>query len=61
MYFKGDPVIPVDSVGGTLVPPALQADTVLHEDPQDIADAGFQGPYRTMEFDFILKTQLTVP
>ncbi|MFD7282845.1 hypothetical protein ACFV80_39045 [Streptomyces sp. NPDC059862] len=57
IYFKGDPVIPVDFVGGTLAPPALQADTVLHEDPEDIAQHGFQSPYRTMEFDFILKTR----
>ncbi|MEV4364894.1 hypothetical protein [Nonomuraea sp. NPDC049625] len=56
IYFKGDPVIPVDFVGGTLAPPALQADTVLHEDPEDIAEHGFQGPYRTMAFDFLLKT-----
>ncbi|MEH0525619.1 dioxygenase family protein [Streptomyces stelliscabiei] len=57
VYFKGDPVIPVDFVGGTLAPPALQADTVLHEDPKDMATAGFQGPYRSMEFDFVLKTR----
>jgi len=57
IYFKGDPVIPVDFVGGTLAPPALQADTLLHEDPEDIAGQGFQGPYRTMRFDFILKTR----
>ncbi|MDX2548649.1 hypothetical protein ACOT81_44715 [Streptomyces sp. WI04-05B] len=57
VYFKGDPVIPVDFVGGTLAPPALQADTVLHEDPKDTAAAGFQGPYRSMEFDFVLKTR----
>ncbi|MFE3032975.1 hypothetical protein ACFXKY_15190 [Streptomyces canus] len=56
IYFKGDPVIPVDFVGGTKAPASLQADTVLHEDPQDIAEAGFQGPYRTSEFDFVLKT-----
>lgn len=57
VYFKGDPVIPVDFVGGTLAPPALQADTVLHEDPKDMATSGFQGPYRSMEFDFVLKTR----
>lgn len=57
IYFKGDPVIPVDFVGGTLAPPALQADTLLHEDPEDIAGHGFQSPYRTMRFDFVLKTR----
>lgn len=57
IYFKGDPVIPVDFVGAKLAHPALQADTVLHEDPEDMADAGFPGPYRTMEFDFLLKTR----
>jgi catechol 1,2-dioxygenase len=36
---------------------ALQADTVLHEDPADIAEHGFQQPYRSAEFDFILKTR----
>ncbi|MGW4939789.1 dioxygenase family protein [Streptomyces sp. NPDC004166] len=56
-YFTGDPVIPVDLVGSQLAHPALQADTVLHEDPQDIAEHGFQSPYRTAEFDFILKTR----
>ncbi|MGY0065054.1 dioxygenase family protein [Streptomyces sp. LZ34] len=57
IYFKGDPVIPVDFVGGTLAPTALQADTILREDPEDIAEHGFKGPYRTMGFDFILKTR----
>ncbi|MCZ0999513.1 hypothetical protein O1M63_17645 [Streptomyces mirabilis] len=57
IYFKGDPVIPVDFVGGTLAPASLQADTVLHEDPEQISEAGFQSPYRTMEFDFVLKTR----
>ncbi|MGW5064404.1 dioxygenase family protein [Streptomyces sp. NPDC004096] len=57
IYFKGDPVIPVDFVGGTLAPPALQADTIVHEDAEGIAEHGFEGPYRTMEFDFILKTR----
>ncbi|MGW6498596.1 dioxygenase family protein [Nonomuraea angiospora] len=57
IYFRGDPVIPVDFVGPNLAHPALQADTVLHEDPHDIAEHGFHGPYRTAEFDFILKTR----
>lgn len=57
IYFKGDPVIPVDFVGSKLAHPALQADTALHENPEDIAAHGFQGPYRTMEFDFVLKTR----
>lgn len=55
-YFSGDPVIPVDFVGPKMAHPALQADTVLHENPEDIAAHDFQGPYRTAEFDFILKT-----
>ncbi|MEU6353587.1 hypothetical protein ABZ896_30395 [Streptomyces sp. NPDC047072] len=57
IYFKGDPVIPVDFVGAKLAHPALQADTTLHEDPKDIAEAGFEVPYRTMEFDFVLKSR----
>ncbi|KOU66885.1 hypothetical protein ADK57_18185 [Streptomyces sp. MMG1533] len=61
IYFKGDPVIPVDFAGGKKAPLSLQADTVLHEDPEDIAAAGFQGPYRTMEFDFVLKTRTSRP
>ncbi|MCX4593737.1 hypothetical protein OG819_29485 [Streptomyces sp. NBC_01549] len=32
------------------------SDTVLHDDPKDIAAHGFKAPYRTMEFDFLLKT-----
>ncbi|MBD9727335.1 hypothetical protein [Streptomyces caniscabiei] len=57
VYFKGDPVIPVDFVGAKIAHPALQGDTVLHEDPEDIAEAGFEVPYQTMEFDFVLKTR----
>lgn len=57
IYFKGDPVIPVDFVDGTKAPLSLQADTVLHKDPAGIAAAGLQGPYRTAEFDFVLKTR----
>ncbi|WP_060887920.1 hypothetical protein [Streptomyces caniscabiei] len=57
VYFKGDPVIPVDFVGSKLAHPRLQADTELHEDARDIAAAGFEVPYRTMEFDFHLKTR----
>ncbi|MPY48830.1 dioxygenase family protein [Streptomyces acidicola] len=57
IYFKGDPVIPVDFVGGTLAPPALQADTVLHEDTDAVTPHGLQVPFRTMEFDFLLKTR----
>ncbi|MEU6379350.1 hypothetical protein [Streptomyces sp. NPDC046909] len=59
VYFHGDPVIPVDFVGAALAPAALQATTVLHEDPQDIAAHGFPSPYRTMEFDFTLKTRIS--
>ncbi|MEW1648548.1 hypothetical protein [Streptomyces sp. NPDC091219] len=57
IYFKGDPVIPVDFLGAKIAHPALQADTTLHEDPKRIAEAGFEGPYRSMEFDFPLKTR----
>jgi hypothetical protein len=57
IYFKGDLVIPVDYVGAKIAHPALQADTSLHEDPEDIAGHGFRGPYRTMDFDFLLKTR----
>ncbi|MFC8140873.1 hypothetical protein ACFUKV_03735 [Streptomyces paradoxus] len=57
IYFQGDPVIPVDFVGPNLAHPDLQAPTVLHNDPQDIAANGFAGPYKTAEFDFILKTR----
>ncbi|MGX1675580.1 dioxygenase family protein [Streptomyces sp. NPDC055400] len=56
IYFTGDPVIPVDFVGPKIAQPALQADSVLNDDPKDIAEQGFQGPYNTAEFDFILKT-----
>ncbi|WP_052745394.1 hypothetical protein [Streptomyces sp. WM6386] len=57
IYFKGDPVIAVDFVGAKVAHPALQADTSLHEDLEDIAGHGFQGPYRRMDFDFVLKTR----
>ncbi len=57
VYFTGDPVIPVDFVGPNIAQPVLQADSVLHDDPADIAAHGFDGPYRTAEFDFVLKTR----
>ncbi|WP_406340513.1 hypothetical protein [Streptomyces sp. NBC_01578] len=57
VYFTGDPVIPVDFVGPNIAQPALQADSVLHDDPADIAAQGFDGPYRTAEFDFVIKTR----
>ncbi|WP_194236285.1 hypothetical protein [Streptomyces acidicola] len=42
---------------GAPAPPALQADTVLHEGPEDVAEHGFESPYGGTEFDFILKTR----
>ncbi|MFF7446046.1 MULTISPECIES: hypothetical protein [unclassified Streptomyces] len=61
IYFKGDPVIPVDFVGAKKAPLSLQADSVLHENPQDVAGAGFQNPYRTLEFDSVLKAHTPAP
>ncbi|MFB7755693.1 hypothetical protein ACFC18_39775 [Streptomyces sp. NPDC056121] len=49
-------MIPVDFVGPNIAQPVLQADSVLHDDPAAIAAHGFNGPYRTTKFDFILKT-----
>ncbi|WP_052744451.1 dioxygenase family protein [Streptomyces odonnellii] len=57
IYFTGDPVIPVDFVGPKMAHPALLANTVLHGEPEDIAAHGFTGPYRTAQFDFVLKTR----
>lgn len=57
VYFAGDPVIPVDFVGPKIAAPSLQADTVLHEDPEEIAANGFGGPFNTAIFDFVLKTR----
>jgi catechol 1,2-dioxygenase len=57
VYFAGDPVIPVDFVGSKIAAPSLQADTVLHDDPGEIAAHGFDGPYNTAVFDFVLKTR----
>ena len=57
VYFAGDPVIPVDFVGPKIAAPSLQADTVLHEDPETIAAHGFEGPFNTAVFDFVLKTR----
>jgi catechol 1,2-dioxygenase len=56
VYFAGDPVIPVDFVGPKIAAPSLQATTARHEDPQDIAAHGFDGPFNTAVFDFVLKT-----
>jgi len=56
IYFAGDPVIPIDVVGPYFAAPSLQADTVRHEDPEDIAAHGFRGPFNTAVYDFILKT-----
>jgi catechol 1,2-dioxygenase len=57
VYFAGDPVIPVDFVGPKIAAPSLQATTARHEDPQDIAAHGFDGPFNTAIFDFVLKTR----
>jgi catechol 1,2-dioxygenase len=57
VYFAGDPVIPVDFVGPKIAAPSLQADTVRHDDPQDIAAHGFDGPFHTAVFDFVVKTR----
>jgi catechol 1,2-dioxygenase len=57
VYFSGDPVIPVDFVGPKIAAPSLQADTVLHTDPDDIAAHGFDGPFNTAVFDFFVKTR----
>src|SRR5207302_7538516 len=57
VYFAGDPVIPVDFVGPKIAAPSLQADTVRHEDSEDIAAHGFGAPFNTALFDFVLKTR----
>jgi catechol 1,2-dioxygenase len=57
VYFAGDPVIPVDFVGPKIAAPSLQATTARHEDPRDIAAHGFDGPFNTAVFDFVLKTR----
>lgn len=57
VYFAGDPVIPLDFVGSKIAAPSLQADTVLHDDPDDIAAHGFTQPFNTAVFDFVLKTR----
>jgi catechol 1,2-dioxygenase len=57
VYFTGDPVIPIDFVGPKIAGPSLQADTVRHNDPDDIAAHGFSRPFNTAAFDFILKTR----
>ena len=56
-YFTGDPAIPHDFVGPKIASPSLQADTVLHDDPDDIAAHGFTKPFNTATFDFIVKTR----
>ncbi|HLU54796.1 MAG TPA: hypothetical protein VKZ81_04990 [Pseudonocardia sp.] len=57
IYFAGDPVIPLDIIGPYVVPPSAQADLVLHDDPEDIAAHGFDRPFHTAVFDFVLKTR----
>jgi catechol 1,2-dioxygenase len=57
VYFAGDPVIPIDFVGPKIAAPSLQATTIRHDDPQDIAAHGFNGPFNTAVFDFVLKTR----
>jgi catechol 1,2-dioxygenase len=57
VYFAGDPVIPVDFVGPKIAAPSLQAIAARHEDPRDIAAHGFDGPFNTAVFDFVLKTR----
>ncbi|MFD9701275.1 hypothetical protein [Lentzea sp. NPDC059081] len=43
-------------MGANVAPPSVQAETTLHEHPEDIAAHGFDRPYNTAVFDFILKT-----
>lgn len=59
VYFAGDPVIPVDATGPNIAPPSMRAELVRHDDPADIAAHGFEGPYYTAVFDFILKTRIS--
>ena len=56
VYFSGDPSIPFDIAGPGFAVPSLQAETVLHDEPEDIAAHGFDGPFNTAVFDFVLKT-----
>ncbi|WP_158226904.1 dioxygenase family protein [Amycolatopsis vastitatis] len=57
VYFAGDPVIPVDFVGPKLAAPSLQATVVRHEAPEDVAAHGFDGPFNTAVFDFVVRTR----
>jgi catechol 1,2-dioxygenase len=57
IYFTGDPAIPYDFVGPAIALPSLQADTVLHDDPKETAEHGFDRPFNTAVFDFVLKTK----
>ena len=57
IYFAGDPVIPLDIAGPGIAGPSVQAEVVRHEDPEDIAAHGFEVPFTTVAFDFVLKTR----
>jgi catechol 1,2-dioxygenase len=57
VYFTGDPAIAYDFVGPEIAVADLQADTVLHDDPEELAERGFDRPFNTAAFDFVLKAK----
>jgi catechol 1,2-dioxygenase len=60
IYFKGDPTIEHDVLSPGFAAPDLQAELVHHDDPEEIAEQGLDGPFNTLAFDFILKTKADV-
>jgi catechol 1,2-dioxygenase len=57
IYFSVDPIISIDVLGPKFATPSLQAITTLHNDRAAIAAHGFDGPFNTAVFDFIVKTR----
>jgi catechol 1,2-dioxygenase len=53
MYFGDDPYVDYD-LAPDQAHPDLVSDPVFHDDPGDIEAAGLDGPYYTVDFDFVL-------
>jgi catechol 1,2-dioxygenase len=59
LYFKGDPYLKYDLVvkGTEPTSEALVLDVEEHTDPGEIAAKGFEAPFETMAYDFVLETK----
>ncbi|MFD2420463.1 dioxygenase family protein [Amycolatopsis pigmentata] len=54
IYFDGDPL--VHGVIEGSIPAAAVKTTTLHEDPDDFRARGLDQPYRTLTYDYVLRS-----